>query len=86
MARKRTSAAAAPERTAASDVATDAQLQRAKAEYLLAYPSCRRCGAQASLIVHRSDDPSLRLDRTNFVALCIPCHRGQEQAQERIDQ
>lgn len=64
----------------------DREWERARADYLAAYPSCRRCGAKASLVDHIipiRTAPHRRLDRTNFQALCTPCHSGWKQAQEK---
>ena len=64
----------------------DAEWQRARADYLAAYPSCQRCGHPATLVDHVipiRQAPERRLDRTNFMALCTPCHSGWKQSLER---
>lgn len=67
----------------------DAEWQKARADYLAAYPSCRRCGAKADLVDHVIPikvAPHRRLDRTNFQSLCTACHSGAKQSQERKGQ
>ena len=64
----------------------DAEWEKARADYLAAYPSCRRCGQKAVLVDHIQTirtAPHRRLDRTNFQSLCTPCHSGAKQAQDR---
>jgi 5-methylcytosine-specific restriction endonuclease McrA len=64
----------------------DAEWERARADWLAAYPSCRRCGAPATLVDHIipiRKAPHRRLDRTNFQSLCTPCHSGHKQALDR---
>jgi 5-methylcytosine-specific restriction endonuclease McrA len=64
----------------------DAEWEKARAEWLLAYPSCKRCGAPATLVDHVVPikvAPHRRLDRTNFQSLCTPCHSGWKQAQDK---
>ncbi|WAJ30957.1 HNH endonuclease [Antarcticirhabdus aurantiaca] len=64
----------------------DGEWEKARADYLAAYPSCRRCGAPATLVDHIvpiRNAPDRRLDRTNFQALCTPCHSSWKQAKER---
>ena len=64
----------------------DGEWEKARADYLLAYPSCRRCGAKATLVDHIipiRTAPGRRLDRTNFQSLCDHCHNAWKQAQDR---
>lgn len=64
----------------------DREWEKARADYLLAYPYCARCGAPAALVDHKvkvKDAPHRRLDRTNFQSLCQPCHSGWKQSLER---
>lgn len=64
----------------------DREWETARADYLAAYPSCRRCGQKATLVDHIipiRKAPHRRLDRTNFQSLCTPCHSGWKQATER---
>ncbi|MCR5856571.1 HNH endonuclease [Mesorhizobium sp. J428] len=64
----------------------DREWEQARSDYLAAYPSCQRCGARATLVDHKTSirkAPHRRLDRTNFMALCTPCHSSWKQAQER---
>jgi 5-methylcytosine-specific restriction endonuclease McrA len=64
----------------------DAEWQAARSAWLAAYPSCRRCGQRATVVDHIESirkAPHRRLDRTNFMSLCTPCHSGWKQSQER---
>jgi HNH endonuclease. len=64
----------------------DREWEKARADWLAAYPSCVRCGAKATLVDHIipiRKAPHRRLDRTNFQSLCTPCHSGAKQSQER---
>uniref|UniRef100_UPI003BA8DAD3 HNH endonuclease n=1 Tax=Stappia sp. TaxID=1870903 RepID=UPI003BA8DAD3 len=64
----------------------DREWEAARAQYLAAYPSCRRCGAKASLVDHIipiRKAPHRRLDRTNFQSLCTACHSGHKQSLDR---
>ncbi|MAA98675.1 MAG: HNH endonuclease [Stappia sp.] len=64
----------------------DRDWEQARAAYLSAYPSCRRCGAKATVVDHIvpiAKAPQRRLDRTNFQSLCQPCHSGWKQAQDK---
>lgn len=67
-------------------LAPSPDLEGARAQYLLAYPSCKRCGGKAEVVRDIQpirEAPHRRLDRTNFEALCAPCASGQSPAQER---
>ena len=64
----------------------DREWEAARAQYLAAHPSCRRCGAKASLVDHIipiRKAPHRRLDRTNFQSLCTACHSGHKQSLDR---
>jgi 5-methylcytosine-specific restriction protein A len=64
----------------------DAEWDKARTEWLAAYPSCRRCGAKATLVDHIQtirDAPHRRLDRTNFQSLCTRCHSSWKQSNDR---
>lgn len=64
----------------------DRAWEAARAEWLSAYPSCRRCGQPGTLVDHIipiRTAPHRRLDRTNFQTLCTGCHSGWKQSQER---
>lgn len=64
----------------------DAEWQKARADWLAVYPSCRRCGGKATLVDHVVSikiAPHRRLDRTNFQSLCTGCHSGWKQSTER---
>ena len=58
----------------------------ARAEYLKQHGNCAMCGAPATLVDHRTPhrgDMRLFWDRTNWQALCTPCHNRHKQRQER---
>lgn len=64
----------------------DRDWEKARADYLAAYPSCRRCGQPAALVDHIipiRKAPHRRLDRTNFQSLCTACHSSWKQAKEK---
>jgi len=64
----------------------DVNWDKARAEYLQVYNSCRRCGQQASVVDHikpHKGDKKLFWDRTNWQALCSHCHNSAKQAEER---
>jgi 5-methylcytosine-specific restriction protein A len=64
----------------------DAEWDKARADWLAAYPCCVRCGQKASLVDHIipiRKAPHRRLDRTNFQSLCTPCHSSWKQAQDK---
>nr|WP_223177254.1 HNH endonuclease [Sphingobium jiangsuense] len=63
----------------------DGKWQQARAEFLKAYPRCTRCGAPASVVNHRiphKGDRKLFWSRSNWEAVCTPCHNGPIQSQE----
>lgn len=73
-------------RPSSTDRGYDRAWEQARADYLAAYPSCRRCGQAATLVDHVISirlAPHRRLDRTNFQALCQSCHSGWKQSQEK---
>lgn len=64
----------------------DAEWDRERAIYLRANPSCRRCGAPASVIDHvipHKGSKALFWDRTNWQPLCGHCHNSAKQRHER---
>ena len=69
----------------------DYRWQKAREQYLAEHPLCVRCEAQGlvvaanvvdHVIAHRGDK-RLFWDRTNWQALCTPCHSGDKQREER---
>ena len=51
--------------------------RRLRAVYLKRHPSCSVCGTQATEVHHivsLDDDPTLRLEWSNLLSLCKPCH------------
>jgi len=64
----------------------DAEWQKARADYLAVYPSCRRCGKAANVVDHivpHKGDRSLFMDRRNWQSLCQHCHNSAKQSEER---
>lgn len=60
--------------------------ERAAADYLAVYPSCRRCGAPATVVDHikpHKGDQTLFWDRTNWQGLCAHHHNSAKQSEER---
>lgn len=66
-----------------------AEWTRESKAYLADYPSCRRCGALATLVDHiqpHKGNQALFWNRANWQPLCTPCHSGAKQSQERRNQ
>lgn len=64
----------------------DRAWERARAEFLRAHRYCRRCGKAAGVVDHivpHKGDQALFWDRTNWQALCVRCHSGAKQSEER---
>ncbi|OJH45843.1 HNH endonuclease [Paracoccus sp. SM22M-07] len=60
--------------------------QNARAAFLRLHPYCTACGARAALVDHKTPhrgDQRLFWDKTNWAALCTPCHSGAKQRLER---
>lgn len=73
-------------RPSRQDRGYDAQWEKLRADYLAAYPCCRRCGRKADVVDHIEPirkAPHRRLDPTNLQSLCTPCHSGWKQAQDK---
>jgi len=69
----------------------DYRWQKAREQYLAEHPLCVRCEAKGlvvaanvvdHIIAHRGDKQLFR-DRSNWQALCTPCHSGDKQREER---
>ncbi|GEP09272.1 hypothetical protein MGN01_11170 [Methylobacterium gnaphalii] len=59
---------------------------KARAGFLRSHPNCARCPAPASVVHHRRPhrgNQVLFWDRTNWEALCKPCHDGPAQREEQ---
>jgi 5-methylcytosine-specific restriction protein A len=55
----------------------DAKWRHLRAYHLSAHPLCEDCGHPAAHVHHVVDiavDPSRRLDPSNLLSLCAPCH------------
>lgn len=64
----------------------DRAWEEARAEFLEAHPYCRRCRQPATVVDHIKPHKSnavLFWDRKNWQALCVPCHSGAKQSEER---
>lgn len=64
----------------------DRDWRAARDEFLRQHCTCRMCGAPATLVDHikpHRGDKRLFWDRTNWQALCAPCHNRHKQRQER---
>ncbi|MDR7147058.1 5-methylcytosine-specific restriction endonuclease McrA [Rhizobium sp. BE258] len=73
-------------RPSARERGYDAEWQRESRSFLSVYNSCRRCGQRATLVDHikpHRGDKILFWDRSNWQALCVPCHSSWKQSQER---
>ncbi|MDY8107761.1 HNH endonuclease [Fulvimarina sp. 2208YS6-2-32] len=60
--------------------------QKESAEFRRANPSCRRCGAPATLVDHiepHRGNMKLFWNRANWQPLCTPCHSRAKQAEEK---
>lgn len=54
--------------------------------FLIANPTCKRCGKPANVVDHirpHRGDQRLFWDRSNWQPLCTSCHSRHKQAQER---
>lgn len=57
-----------------------------RAAFLKVNDSCAMCGAPATVVDHKvphRGDESLFWSRSNWQAICVPCHSGRKQRQER---
>ena len=73
-------------RPSARERGYDSKWDIERAAYLKANPTCRLCGAPASLVDHiipHRRDMRLFWRRSNWQPLCTPCHSGHKQRQER---
>ncbi|MCQ0986025.1 HNH endonuclease [Jiella sp. LLJ827] len=75
-------------RPAASQRGYGSKWREARAEFLTKHPTCTRCGAPATVVNHRTPhkgDRKLFWSRSNWEAVCKPCHDGPIQSSERTD-
>jgi 5-methylcytosine-specific restriction endonuclease McrA len=64
----------------------DGKWDRERKAYLAIHRTCTRCGAPATIVNHKTPhrgDRSLFWRRSNWEAVCQPCHDGPIQQQER---
>jgi len=60
--------------------------ETARRAFLRRNPFCRRCGAPAAVVDHKTPhrgDQTLFWDQDNWQPLCTPCHSGAKQREER---
>lgn len=63
----------------------DGKWQQARAEFLKAHPRCTMCGQPSRVVDHitpHRGDRKLFWQRSNWQALCTPCHSSRKQSQE----
>lgn len=83
MARK---AAADKRRPSARERGYNARWERERKAFLKQHPTCCRCGAPADTVDHKEPhrgNAALFWDRSNWAAMCRPCHSSGKQAEER---
>ncbi|MFC0217820.1 HNH endonuclease [Pseudochelatococcus lubricantis] len=64
----------------------DSAWDKARASYLASHPTCIRCGAPATVVDHvipHRGDRALFWNKVNWQQLCVQCHSGWKQSQER---
>ena len=79
-------AAADARRPSARARGYDSKWDQARAAFLAAHRHCVRCGATATVVDHitpHRGDKALFWRRSNWQAMCAPCHSGPKQAAER---
>lgn len=65
------------------------QWEKARTAFLKVNRFCRRCGKLATVVDHRMPhrgDKALFWDRENWQPLCVACHSGTKQREERRDE
>lgn len=73
-------------RPSASERGYDSKWSRERAAYLAANRTCVRCGAPATVVNHvvrHRGDKKLFWSRSNWEAVCAPCHNSTIQSEER---
>lgn len=64
----------------------DSKFQAERAVFLKAHPHCVMCGAPSHVVDHKTPhkgDKRLFWSRSNWQALCTPCHSSRKQSMER---
>lgn len=72
-------------RPSARERGYDTRWDQERAAFLRANPSCRRCGAPATVVDHvtpHRGNMGVFWNRSNWQALCAPCHNRHKQALE----
>lgn len=78
-------------RPSARERGYDGEWDRARAAFLKVNPVCRSpgCGAAATVVDHiqaHKGNRALFWNRANWQPLCVPCHSGRKQSEERRGQ
>lgn len=63
----------------------DSKWDQARADFLRAHPRCAMCGTPSRVVDHKiphRGDRKLFWRRSNWQALCTPCHSSRKQSQE----
>lgn len=74
------------QRPTARERGYDSKWDRERATYLAAHPLCVMCAAPSRVVDHKTPhrgDKKLFWSRSNWQALCTPCHSGRKQSMER---
>jgi 5-methylcytosine-specific restriction endonuclease McrA len=69
----------------ANDRGYSSAWQKARVGFLASHPLCE-CGAAATVVDHKRPhrgDKALFWDRHNWQPMCVACHSGRKQSQER---
>ena len=64
----------------------DSKWDRERADYLKAHPRCVMCSNPSRVVDHKTPhrgDKRLFWSRSNWQALCTPCHSSRKQREER---
>ncbi len=64
----------------------DTKWQKEAKAFLASHPRCRMCGAPSQVVDHitpHKGDRRAFWSRSNWQALCVPCHSGRKQREER---
>lgn len=74
------------QRPTARERGYDTKWEKERAVYLKAHPRCVMCGAASRVVDHKNPhrgDKKLFWSRSNWQALCTPCHSSRKQSQEK---
>jgi 5-methylcytosine-specific restriction endonuclease McrA len=74
------------QRPSARERGYDSKWQKEAKAFLALHPYCRMCGAPSRVVDHvipHRGDKRLFWQRSNWQALCTPCHSSRKQREER---